>query len=128
MDARWLILLAASIFWSRKPTTILADEKHPAFMPLVCGDDRTIVFISEVPGTPSLNIWKIDRNGQGLQQITYGNEDIFPACSNDSKWIYYRDGRAQSNRGRPTFWTRRSSFCRTVAIHARREGVRVRSS
>lgn len=77
-------------------TTILADEKHPAFMPLVCGDDRTIVFISVVPGTPSLNIWKIDRNGQGLQQITYGNEDIFPACSKDSKWIYYRDGRAQS--------------------------------
>jgi serine/threonine protein kinase/Tol biopolymer transport system component len=77
-------------------TTILADEKHPAFMPLICGDDRTIVFISVVPGTPSLNIWKIDRNGQGLQQITYGNEDIFPECSKDSKWIYYRDGRAQS--------------------------------
>ncbi len=77
-------------------TTILADEKHPAFMPRICGDDRTIVFTSVVPGTPSLNIWKIDRNGQGLQQITYGNEDIFPACSKDSKWIYYRDGRAQA--------------------------------
>ena len=77
-------------------TTILADEKHPAFMPLICDDDRTIVFISIVPGTPSINIWKIDRNGQGLQQITYGNEDIFPVCSKDAKWVYYRDGRAQS--------------------------------
>ncbi|MGA8493692.1 MAG: protein kinase [Terriglobales bacterium] len=77
-------------------TTILADEKHPAFMPLICGDDRTIVFISIVPGTPSINIWKIDRNGQGLQQLTYGNEDIFPVCSKDAKWVYYRDGRAQS--------------------------------
>jgi Tol biopolymer transport system component len=65
-------------------------------MPRICGDDRTIVFTSVVPGTPSINIWKIDRNGQGLQQITYGNEDIFPACSKDSKWIYYRDGRAQA--------------------------------
>ncbi len=77
-------------------TTILADEKQPAFMPLICGDDRTIVFISVVPGTPSINIWKIDRNGQGLQQLTYGNEDIFPVCSKDSKWVYFRDGRAQS--------------------------------
>jgi eukaryotic-like serine/threonine-protein kinase len=77
-------------------TTILADEKHPAFMPTICEDDRTIVFISIVPGTPSINIWKIDRNGQGLQQITYGNEDIFPVCSKDAKWVYYRDGRAQS--------------------------------
>jgi Tol biopolymer transport system component len=77
-------------------TTILADEKQPAFMPLICGDDRTIVFISVVPGTPSINIWKIDRNGQGLQQLTYGNEDILPVCSKDSKWVYFRDGRAQS--------------------------------
>ena len=65
-------------------------------MPLICGDDRTIVFISVVPGTPSINIWKIDRNGQGLRQLTYGNEDIFPVCSKDSKWVYFRDGRAQS--------------------------------
>ena len=169
-------------------TTILADEKHPAFMPLICGDDRTIVFISIVPGTPSINIWKIDRNGQGLQQLTYGNEDIFPVCSKDAKWVYYRDGRAQSimkvsvhggapikiasgffsqiaqsadgkllaflnapevkggkynfqimfvatdgsirqNRSRPTHVLDvKIVLCRTVAIHAGREGVCVRSS
>ena len=77
-------------------TTILADEKLPSFIPVICPDDRTIVFISIVPNTPSVNIWKIDRSGQGMQQLTFGNEDIFPVCSADNKWVYYRDGRAQA--------------------------------
>jgi serine/threonine protein kinase/Tol biopolymer transport system component len=75
---------------------ILADEKLPSFMPEMCPDDRTIVFISIVPNTPSVNIWRIDRSGEGLQQLTFGNEDIFPVCSADNKWVYYRDGRAQA--------------------------------
>ena len=74
-------------------TAILADEKLPSFIPVMCPDDRTIVFISIVPNTPSVNIWKIDRSGQGLQQLTFGNEDIFPVCSAENKWVYYRDGR-----------------------------------
>ena len=77
-------------------TTVLADEKLPSFMPVMCPDDSTILFISIVPNTPSVNIWKIDRSGQGLQQLTFGNEDIFPVCSADNKWVYYRDGRAQA--------------------------------
>jgi Tol biopolymer transport system component len=62
----------------------------------MCPDDRTIVFISIVPNTPSVNIWRVDRSGQGLQQLTFGNEDIFPVCSTDNKWVYYRDGRVQA--------------------------------
>ena len=77
-------------------TAILADDKLPSFIPVMCPDDRTIVFISIVPNTPSVNIWRIDRSGQGLQQLTFGNEDIFPVCSADNKWVYYRDGRAQA--------------------------------
>ena len=77
-------------------TAILADEKLPSFIPVMCPDDRTIVFISIVPNTPSVNIWRIDRSGQGLKQLTFGNEDIFPVCSADNKWVYYRDGRAQA--------------------------------
>lgn len=77
-------------------TTILSDEKHPSFMPVVCPDDQTIVFLSLVPNTPSVNLWKIDRSGQNMQQLTFGNEDIFPVCSADNKWVYYRDGRAQA--------------------------------
>jgi Tol biopolymer transport system component len=77
-------------------TTILSDEKHPSLIPTMCPDDRTIVFISIVPNTPSVNLWKIDRSGQGMQQLTYGNEDIFLVCSADNKWVYYRDGAAQA--------------------------------
>ena len=77
-------------------TTVLADENHPSFMPVVCPDDRTIVFLSLVPNMPSVNLWKIDRSGQNMQQLTFGNEDIFPVCSADNKWVYYRDGRAQA--------------------------------
>lgn len=77
-------------------TTILTDENHPSFMPVICPDDRTIVFLSLVPNMPSVNLWKIDRSGQNMQQLTFGNEDIFPVCSADNKWVYYRDGRAQA--------------------------------
>ncbi|MGB8784967.1 MAG: protein kinase domain-containing protein [Terriglobales bacterium] len=77
-------------------STILADENHPAFMPVVCADDRTVVFISLVPNAPSANLWKIDRSGQNMQQLTFGNEDIFPVCSTDDTSVYYRDGRAQA--------------------------------
>ena len=77
-------------------TTILADETHPSFMPMMCPDDRTIVFVSILPNTPSVNLWKIDRSGQGMQQLTYGNEDIFPVCSTDNQWVYYRVGDTQT--------------------------------
>ncbi len=52
--------------------------------------------MSIVLNTPSVNLWKIDRSGQGMQQLTHGNEDIFPVCSTDNKWVYYRDGDAQT--------------------------------
>jgi serine/threonine protein kinase/Tol biopolymer transport system component len=77
-------------------TTILSDEKHPSYIPTICPDDRTVIFISIVPNTPSVNVWSIDRSGQGMKQLTFGNEDLFPVCSADNKWIYYRDGSAQA--------------------------------
>ena len=58
-------------------TAILADEKLPSFIPVMCPDDRTIVFISIVPNTPSVNIWRIDRSGQGLEQLTSATKTFF---------------------------------------------------
>ena len=53
----------------------------------VSGDGRVIVFSSDRAG--KLNVWRMDSNGDDLRQLTYGDNDKFPACSPDGKWVVY---------------------------------------
>jgi len=106
MDASWtadgqlVVNTSAGIYLVDRQgggkTPVFSDPKHPAFIPTLCPDQGTFLFAGFVAGTPSINIWKIDHNGQDLTQITYGNEDIFPVCSRDSEWVYYYDGIEQA--------------------------------
>jgi Tol biopolymer transport system component len=36
-----------------------------------------------------LNIWRVDRDGGNLKQITTGVDDLNPQCSPDGKWVYF---------------------------------------
>lgn len=106
MDAAWTLdgklitNTSASIYLMDQKggnkTPVFSDPKHPAFIPTLCPDQRTFLFSGFVAGAPSINIWKVDRGGQGLTQLTFGNEDIFPVCSLDSQSVYYRDGIQQA--------------------------------
>ena len=106
MDAAWtgdgklVADISASIFLmdpqGGNKTPVFSDPKHPAFIPTLCPDQRTFLYSGFVAGAPSINIWKVDRSGQGLTQLTFGNEDIFPVCSLDSQSVYYRDGIEQA--------------------------------
>lgn len=55
--------------------------------PAVSTDGRYIVFESDRAGR--LNLWRVSSDGSNLQQLTRGEDDRFPACSPDGKWIVY---------------------------------------
>jgi len=70
-------------------------------------DRRQLLFIEEFTYSPTIsnlrnnyivfvlrnkygeNIWRMDRNGSNLKQLTFGNTDDFPNLSPDEKWIIY---------------------------------------
>jgi eukaryotic-like serine/threonine-protein kinase len=57
-----------------------------------CADGRSIVFswIGHGGGT-NINVWRTDANGGDAKQLTDGKFDANPACSPDSKWVYFSD-------------------------------------
>jgi eukaryotic-like serine/threonine-protein kinase len=57
-----------------------------------CADGRSIVFswIGQGGGT-NINVWRTDANGGDAKQLSYGKFDANPACSPDSKWVYFSD-------------------------------------
>jgi Tol biopolymer transport system component len=36
-------------------------------------------------------VWRVDRGGINLRQITHGKMDVHPVCSGDGKWVYFMD-------------------------------------
>jgi len=62
----------------------------------VTADDRFLVFESNRSGASE--IWRANRDGSDLRQITSGGGDIEPTLSPDGRRVYYiaeRDGRSQ---------------------------------
>jgi Tol biopolymer transport system component len=57
-----------------------------------CADGRSVVFswIGQGGGT-NVNVWRTDANGADAKQLSFGKFDSTPVCSQDSKWVYYRD-------------------------------------
>ena len=71
-------------------SSILSPTK-PTYAPAVCGD-YLLVTIADLGKTQ--NIFRIALKGGTVQQITFGQQNMYPACSPDGKWIAYqsRDG------------------------------------
>jgi eukaryotic-like serine/threonine-protein kinase len=55
-----------------------------------CPKGPYLVFNSTRLGSPSL--WRINRDGTGLTQLTHGTFDIQPSCSPDGKWVTFVRG------------------------------------
>jgi Tol biopolymer transport system component/DNA-binding winged helix-turn-helix (wHTH) protein len=64
----------------------------------VTADNRFIVFQSNRSG--SFEIWRANRDGSGLKQLTSGANNSQPAVSPDGKWILYVSDR----QGMSTLW------------------------
>jgi len=64
--------------------------------PWECLDRRYIVFtLGQFGGKNSQSIWRADVSGGNLKQLTDGKLDSYPACSPDSRWVYFLNGDAQ---------------------------------
>jgi len=64
-----------------------------------CSDGQTVVFqATGQAGGAGQNIWRVNADGSNMKQLTSGANDVAPACSRDSEWVYYRDATDQINR------------------------------
>ena len=72
-------------------TTLLNDPNARIFKPTSCGAGRYIVFSWYPPGPAGrTSIWRMDRDGSNLKQLTPGKGQVSPECSTDGKWVYYQ--------------------------------------
>ena len=62
--------------------------------PSVCPDGK-ILFVSDRSGIHQ--VWKMDSDGSHQQQLTEGDGEYVPYCSQDSQWFVY-DGHALGGR------------------------------
>jgi Tol biopolymer transport system component len=58
--------------------------------PVVSPDGRTIVFASAgLTAVGNINLWRVDRDGSNLKQLTRDTYDYLPEISPDGKWVVY---------------------------------------
>jgi eukaryotic-like serine/threonine-protein kinase len=69
---------------------IASEKDSSAVQPNGCSDGH-LVFARRVLKTVSVNIWRSEADGTGLRRLTQGKADMFPACSPDSKTVFYTD-------------------------------------
>jgi len=74
--------------------SIVSDKESGAFNPDGCNDGH-VVFTRGVTRTLTLNIWRSEADGSSLRQLTEDKSDQQPACSPDSKTVYYIKSTAQ---------------------------------
>lgn len=69
------------------------------FAPVAAPDGRYIFFLSNRAGA-GYNIWRMDKDGSNLKQLTRGGHDNNPQVTPDGRWIIY----ATWSVGKPTIW------------------------
>ena len=71
-------------------TTLVSDPNIRIFKPVACGGGRYITFWWYRTGAANKTIWRVDRDGSNLKQLTEGKGQTAPECSPDGKWVYYQ--------------------------------------
>jgi eukaryotic-like serine/threonine-protein kinase len=69
---------------------IAPEADNAALFPNGCSDGH-VVFTRATVKVMAMNVWRSNADGTGLTQLTQGKRDVFPACSPDSKYVYYMD-------------------------------------
>lgn len=77
----------------------LTFDAHVDRDPSVSTDGRYIIFTSDRKG--SFNVWRMDIDGSNLVQLTHGDDERFPWCSPDSRWVVYQ---GVTSGGVPMLW------------------------
>ncbi len=94
-----LIAAGGGRLWRMKPdgTTpaqVLADPNSSIGGVMACGT-RYFVFGWGFHDGNVINIWRVNTDGTGAVRLSSGKTDVAPACSPNSKWVYYLDVIAQ---------------------------------
>lgn len=63
----------------------------------VSPDGRYIYFASDRAGR--FNIWRVDADGGDLTQLTLGDDEFYPQCTPDGRWVIYQRGEIE-----PRLW------------------------
>jgi len=72
----------------RNETELIGDITARMGTPSACGAEH-LVFSSLRNGAN--RIWRTDADGSGAVELTRGQNDHWPFCSPDQKWVYYLD-------------------------------------
>lgn len=78
----WIVDTARGL---KKPLT---SDNRRDFAPTVTRDGRFLIYSSEQEGSPA-KVWRTNIDGSNPKQLTFGNDDRFPSCSADGKWVFY---------------------------------------
>lgn len=80
----------------------MTDDSYSEIFPSATADGRYIIYQSGRDG--GQHIWRMDADGRNHTRLTNGSYDGWPACSPDSKWVYYsaRDENAPPGTTVPT--------------------------
>lgn len=72
------------------PRTLLNDPSSMIGPPVACAAGRYFVFAwSNHSGAKASNLWRMDADGSNLQQLTFGGQDVAPACALDGNFVYF---------------------------------------
>jgi eukaryotic-like serine/threonine-protein kinase len=73
-----------------KQSDLFSDPATTLGLAAVCGSGRSIVVgMQGREGKTTSSLWRMDPDGSNLKRLTDGEEDIFPVCSPQGKWVYY---------------------------------------
>jgi serine/threonine protein kinase/Tol biopolymer transport system component len=73
-------------------TVLLSDAQHITDQVTTCTGGKYFVFRSAGrSGKISMNLWRMDRDGTNLKQLTFGPNESEPECSGDGHWVLYVD-------------------------------------
>lgn len=66
----------------------ITNDSRRDSAPVVTPDGHFLIYSSSEASKPA-KIWRTNIDGSNPKQLTFGNDDRFPSCSLDGKWIFY---------------------------------------
>jgi Tol biopolymer transport system component len=85
--------------------------------PSACPDGHYVLYTSQTDA--GRNVWRTDSAGNEMKQLTFGNDDGYAQCSNDSKWFIY----GSSSKTHPTLFKMSIEGGQPIPISDKYRGV-----
>jgi eukaryotic-like serine/threonine-protein kinase len=79
-----------------KQTELFNDNTAALRSAAVCGAGQWIVVdMRGHEGGTFVNLWRMNADGSNLKRLTEGEDDGFPVCAPQDKWVYYFNAKAR---------------------------------